>query len=151
MKLFDVLGGTAKVFLRTRDEHCPPHVHIGHKGEGWEARIQFSYVDDVVSVMEIYPARGKPGIATLNAVLAEIQAALAICRCKWLMVVPDMDLNNKWVQITGANRKGKLLTRKAKGAVQVRTASYDAETRVVTLRMRDGSEHEMVAGTGVVE
>lgn len=67
MKLFDVLGGTVGVFLRTRGEYCPPHVHIGNRGEGWEARIQFSYVDDAVSVMEVYPVRGKPSIATLNA------------------------------------------------------------------------------------
>jgi hypothetical protein len=74
MKLFAVLNGTAKVFLKTRDEHCPPHVHIGHRGEGWEAKIGFSYIDDTVSVMEIYPSRGRPTLATMNAAMAEIVA-----------------------------------------------------------------------------
>ncbi len=150
MKLFEVLNGTAKVFLKTRDEHCPPHVHIGHRGEGWEAKIGFSYVDDTVSVMEIYPSRGRPTLATMNAAMAEIVANLTDCRSKWLKVVPDLDLNNKWVQIS-ADGKVRLLRQKTKKAVRIQSASYDPGTCVVTLRMQDGFEHKVVAGSGEVE
>ncbi|MBF0306116.1 MAG: hypothetical protein HQL41_10770 [Alphaproteobacteria bacterium] len=150
MKLFDVLGGAAKAVLRSRDEHCPPHVHVGHKGEGWEAKIRFSYVDDSVSLMEVYPMRGRPSVATINAVMAEVRADLAICRSAWSAVVGDLDLVNRWFDVP-AQGKVALLARRTKEAKRVRSASYDAGRDIVTLRFEDGSSHMMKAGTGEVE
>lgn len=87
---------------------------------------------------------------TLNAVLIEIRANLPTCRCKWLTIVPDMDLDNKWVQFS-ATGKVTLLSNKVKGAVQVKAGQYDAEKHIVILQMKDDSEHRMLAGTGEAE
>lgn len=150
MKLFPVLDGAAKAYLRTRDEHCPPHVHIGHKGQGWEAKIGFSYVSDQVTVMEVYSAQGRPTTATLNAVLAEVSANLLRCREKWPQVVPDLHLDNRWVMVA-KDGKVKLLQEYKPGARQIHTAEYAPAQNQVTLVMKDGSRHQFEAGTGEVE
>jgi hypothetical protein len=35
------------------DDHCPPHVHARNHGDGWIARVSFSYLS---SVMELRSA-----------------------------------------------------------------------------------------------
>ena len=42
------------------DDHCPAHVHARHRGEGWIARVKFSYVNDAVKLMGIAPAKDIP-------------------------------------------------------------------------------------------
>jgi hypothetical protein len=39
------------------DDHCPPHVHARHRGEGWIARIGFSYLSGEVKLMSIAPQK----------------------------------------------------------------------------------------------
>ena len=42
------------------DDHCPAHVHARHRGEGWIARVKFSYANYAVELMSIAPAKDIP-------------------------------------------------------------------------------------------
>ena len=48
----------------TRDEHCPPHVHVG--GDDWIARFKFSFWHDDVCLWDVTPAKNKPREALLE-------------------------------------------------------------------------------------
>lgn len=82
--------------------------------------------------------------------MAGVRAGLATCRSEWSAAIGDIDLANRWFDVT-AQGKVTLLARKTKGARRVRMASYDAGKDIVTLRFEDGSSHAMKAGTGEVE
>jgi len=45
-------GAAVYVFA---DDHCPPHVHARHRGDGWIARVRFSYVSRALELMSIAP------------------------------------------------------------------------------------------------
>lgn len=56
------------------DDHCPPHVHARHRGDGWIARVGFSYVGDKVNLMSIAPLRNVPLQRIMNQLLDDIRA-----------------------------------------------------------------------------
>jgi hypothetical protein len=62
------------------DDHCPPHVHAQHRGDGWIARVGFSYVTSVVELISIAPVRNIPLQRVVNQLLDDVEAHLAICR-----------------------------------------------------------------------
>lgn len=41
-------------------DHCPPHVHARHRGEGWIARVGFSYARAAVALISIALLRNVP-------------------------------------------------------------------------------------------
>ncbi|WP_426690152.1 hypothetical protein [Rhodanobacter ginsengiterrae] len=49
----------------TRNEHCPPHVHVG--SNDWDARFEFSFWHNGVRLWDVSPARNRPAEATLEA------------------------------------------------------------------------------------
>ena len=60
------------------DDHCPAHVHARHRGEGWIARVKFSYVNDAVKFMSIAPAKDIPLQRVVNRLLSDIRSACRI-------------------------------------------------------------------------
>ena len=60
------------------DDHCPAHVHARHRGEGWIARVKFSYVNDAVKLMGIAPAKDIPLQRVVNRLLSDIRSACRI-------------------------------------------------------------------------
>lgn len=49
----------------TRNEHCPPHVHVG--SAGWEARFKFSFWHDDVCLWDVVPVHGVPKVRLLES------------------------------------------------------------------------------------
>jgi hypothetical protein len=41
----------------TRNEHCPPHVHVG--SVDWEARFEFSFWHNGVRLWDVVPVKNK--------------------------------------------------------------------------------------------
>jgi hypothetical protein len=39
------------------DDHCPPHIHARHRGEGWIARVRISYLSTAVELISIAPLK----------------------------------------------------------------------------------------------
>jgi hypothetical protein len=48
----------------TRDEHCPPHAHVGT--DQWEARFEFGFWDNSVRLWDVVPARRSPSASLLE-------------------------------------------------------------------------------------
>jgi len=65
VKLFRVPRTGLYGELWMRDEHCPPHLHVENEEVPWEARLAFSFVGDVVRVMDVDPIEDAPNTRTL--------------------------------------------------------------------------------------
>lgn len=48
----------------TRNEHCPPHVHVG--SPQWEARFEFSFWHNGVRLWDVVPLQEQPNVALLE-------------------------------------------------------------------------------------
>jgi hypothetical protein len=62
------------------DDHCPPHVHARHRGDGWIARVRFSYLSSQVELMSVAPLKNYPVQRTVNRLLADVEAGAPTCR-----------------------------------------------------------------------
>ena len=109
------------IVIRTRDEHCEPHVHAFHTGQGWELRVFFSYVSDEIIGVEL--CHGKMPEQTLvqsgmNKVIDHLDEALEL----FWGAVRNVCLDNKHIVV----EKGVARTAmpNARGAVLVKTARY---------------------------
>ena len=81
-RVFAIAAIGASGYVRSRD-HCPPHVHITHKGEGWEARLAFSFLDGSIHLLDVIPLARAPRLAVLNMAASALVAALPNCRAAW--------------------------------------------------------------------
>lgn len=52
------------IAILTRNEHCPPHVHTG--SDKWEARFEFGFWHDSVSLWDAVPVQNKPTAGVLE-------------------------------------------------------------------------------------
>lgn len=147
MKLFPVPRTGLHVELLLRDEHPPPHVHVENEAVPWEARLEFSFVSDAVRLMDVDPIEDAPSARTVDRVKAAIAANVQKCRKEWWNRVGGCCIENRWVRI-GTDGHLTLLARREKGAIQIKSASYDPGSLELALTMKDGSVHNMVAGTG---
>jgi len=148
VKLFRVPRTGLYVELWMRDEHCPPHLHVENEEVPWEARLAFSFVGDVIRVMDVDPIEDAPNTRTIDRIKAAIVNNLPKCRAEWWARVGTCCLDNRWIRLS---RDGTLtvLVRREVGAIQVRGAVYDPQVGQVTLIMKDGTSLAINAGAGV--
>ena len=52
------------IAVLTRNEHCPPHVHVGN--DEWDARFQFSFWHNGVRLWDVVPAKNEPCATVLE-------------------------------------------------------------------------------------
>lgn len=52
------------IAVLTRNEHCPPHVHVGTAK--WDARFQFSFWHNGVRLWDVTPAQNEPNVSSLE-------------------------------------------------------------------------------------
>jgi hypothetical protein len=52
------------IAVLTRNEHCPPHVHVGT--EKWHARFEFSFWHDGVRLWDVVPEQNQPTAGALE-------------------------------------------------------------------------------------
>lgn len=78
----------------TRDEHCPPHVHV--RGKEWDARFRFSFLDADVELWDVDPERRRPPAAVLVGICEAIaqQHYLARARRIWWEKLQTVCLEN---------------------------------------------------------
>jgi hypothetical protein len=148
VKLFQVPRTGLHVELRTRDEHCPPHVHVENEAVPWEARLAFSFVSDAVRLMDVDPIDEAPSTRAIDRIKAAIMNNLPKCRAAWWAKVGTCCLDNRWVRMS---RDGGLtvLARRETGAAQIERTTYELRTGRITLIMKDGTTLAMKAGEGV--
>jgi len=135
------------VELRLR-EHCPPHVHVENEEERWEARFEFSFISDLVRLMDVDPLVNAPTAKTIAQIKAAIAANLATCRKEWWERIGLSCLDNRWMRLASGGELGILRSRE-KGAGQIAKSAYDVAAQEVVLSMKDGALHRKDAGKGV--
>src|SRR5208337_3617602 len=131
----EATGAAVYVFA---DDHCPPHVHARHRGEGWIARVAFSYASSAVELLSIAPLRNVPLRWVLNRLLDGIQARLAECRRRWWIMRRTTCLENQWAMAPWAE-KMEPLSERAPEARQITDARYDPPTERLRVTFRDGT------------
>jgi hypothetical protein len=127
----------ASVVIASND-HCPPHVHAFHRGEGWVVRPWFSYVSNEAGVLSIAPTEHAVRQRQLYELLDEVEDHVAACRRTWWDNRATTCLPNKWVLAA----PGGLLVLDGwqTGARQVEMAFYDGETDATRIVFRAGGE-----------
>lgn len=148
MKLFQVPRTGLYVELWTRDEHCPPHVHVEKEGVAWEARLAFSFIGNTVRLMDVDPIEDAPSTRMIDRIRTAIASNLPKCRAEWWARVGTCCVDNRWMQVS---RDGTVtvLARREVGAIQIDRAAYEPGARQVTLIMKDGTNLAMKGGAGV--
>jgi hypothetical protein len=100
VKLFQVPRTGLYVGPRTRDEHCPPHVHVENEAVPWEARLAFSFIGNAVRLMDADPIEDAPSMRTIDRIKLAIASNLPRCRVEWWVRVGTCRVDNRWMQVS---------------------------------------------------
>lgn len=119
-----VSEGTGAAIYVFSNDHCPAHVHARHRGEGWIARVKFSYVNDAVELISIVPAKNIPLQRVVNRLLSDIQSRVPDCRRRWWITRRTTCLANQWA-IVPERGKIELASEITPHARQISEAQYD--------------------------
>ena len=98
MKVATYKGYTLAIL--TRNEHCPPHVHVGTAD--WEARFKFSFWHDDVCLWDVVPVQKAPKLALLEQLRQTLMkpANLRKARERWWQGLQRVCLENLMWQPT---------------------------------------------------
>jgi hypothetical protein len=120
------------------DDHCPPHVHARHRGDGWIARVQFSFVENEIALMSIAPAKHLPLQRVVNNLLNEVGDRVTECRTHWWTMRQTTCLMNQWAKVPVAG-KIELLPERRANAKQIADARYDVASDRTRVSFHDGT------------
>jgi hypothetical protein len=138
-RVFTSEGTGAAVYVFS-DDHCPPHVHARHRGDGWIARVRFSYLGSAVDLVSIAPLRNSPLQRTVNHLLSDIRVALPACRRIWWLTKRTTCLTNQWVVVLAPERIQLSPEPVAKAkAKQIADAIYDPNQKRLRVIFKDGT------------
>lgn len=70
------------IAVLTRNEHCPPHVHVG-TGD-WNARFEFSFWHNGVRLWDVMPIQESPSAGLLEEIRQAIRTAENLHRARKL-------------------------------------------------------------------
>jgi len=136
-RVFTSNGTGAAVYVFS-DDHCPPHVHARHRGDGWIARVGFSYLGSAVVVVSIAPLKNSPLQRTVNRLLADVMAELPACRKVWWATRQTTCLANQWAVVLAPERI-EVLPEPVQGAKRIVDASYDPAQELLRMSFQDGT------------
>jgi hypothetical protein len=124
------------------DDHCPAHIHARHRGEGWIARVRFSYLGSTVDLISIVPIKKVPLQRVVNRLLSDVQVRLPDCRRSWWLTRGTTCLTNQWILVRGPGRI-ELLSKPAPSAKQIAEAEYDPANEQVYVIFQDGKTEQV--------
>ncbi len=136
-RVFTSNGTGAAVYVFS-DDHGPPHVHARHRGDGWIARVGFSYLGSTVVVVSIAPLKNSPLQRTVNRLLADVMAELPACRKVWWAIRQTTCLANQWAVVLAPERV-EVLPEPVQGAKWIVGASYDPAQELLRMSFQDGT------------
>lgn len=121
----------------TRNEHCPPHVHVG--SSDWEARLEFSFWHDGVRLIDVVPVHRQPTVAVLEGLRQALKtpAHLRRARVCWWQAVQSVCLVNQ-VWDAGAQEVVSLQDKRP-GARVIEAAAFDAQRYRTMLQLKGAS------------
>lgn len=124
------------ITVLTRDEHCPPHVHVN--GDKWSARFEFAFWDDGVRLMDVKPNSVTPKAKDLEGIRQELKepANLRKAREAWWAVVNSVCLVN---QAWDTNELC-VVEPRPQGANRIKEASFSEQHYETVLTLANGHE-----------
>jgi hypothetical protein len=75
-------AGLVSVWLNSRD-HCGPHTHCGDKARTWEARIRFSFLNNVTTFRDCLTPATNPETSVFGEISRALVQHLRQCRAEW--------------------------------------------------------------------
>jgi hypothetical protein len=130
--------GTGAGIYVFSDDHCPAHVHARHRGDGWIARVKFSYLDSAVELISIAPVKNVPLQRVVNRLLGDVRARLPDCRRSWWLTRGTTCLANQWAMVSKAGNI-ELLSKPVPSAKLIAKAEYEPANEQVRLIFRDST------------
>ena len=130
--------GTGAGIYVFSDDHCPAHVHARHRGDGWMARVRFSYLDSAVDLISIAPVKNVPPQRVVNHLLSDVRERLPDCRRSWWLTRGTTCLANQWTMVSKAGNI-ELLSKPVPSAKQIAKAEYEPASEQVRLIFRDST------------
>lgn len=125
----------------TRNEHCPPHVHVGDAD--WEARFKFSFWHGTVCLWDVVPVQSAPKAALLERLRQALMkpANLRKARQAWWQSRQTACLNNLLWQ---PGTQEVVSPRDARrGARKIVSAVFESAGDKTVLRLEDASVVEI--------
>ena len=135
MKVFTHQG--LLVAVLTRDEHCPPHVHVG--APEWEARFEFSFWHNGVRLWDVVPVRSQPKLDVLESLRQAIKQPQHLRRsreCWWQSKQALCLVNQAWDEQANEALSPK---EKRPQARVIQTALFDAQRYRTILQLKGSS------------
>jgi len=125
----------------TRNEHCPPHVHVG--SADWEARFEFSFWHNGVRLLDVVPVKNQPSVAVLEGLRQDLKKPQHLRRartCWWQSLQAVCLVNQMW----DAQAQEVVSPQdKRPGAVLIQTAAFDALSYQTVLQLKGRSPVEI--------
>jgi hypothetical protein len=81
----------------TRNEHCPPHVHVGT--DRWEGRFEFSFWHNSVTLLDVVPTKNIPNVTMLEEIRLTLKTPRNLKKARsvwWLSMRSTCLENQKW-------------------------------------------------------
>ena len=132
MKVFTHQG--LLVAVLTRNEHCPPHVHVGPPE--WEARFEFSFWHNGVRLWDVVPVQSQPKAVVLESLRQAIKTPEHLRRarqCWWQSMQAVCLVNQAWDSVEQEVVSGQ---EKRAGARLIQTAVFDAQRNRTILQLK---------------
>lgn len=121
----------AAVFVFAAD-HCPPHVHARHRGEGWVARVEFSYLSSDLGLISVTPLKATPPRAVIRRLMDDIGDQIPALSAVWWDVRGSTCLENRWL-VPREDGGVEVSTRMSPDAARIDAADYDPDRRCLIL------------------
>lgn len=121
------------IAVLTRNEHCPPHVHVGTAK--WDARFLFSFWHNGVRLWDVTPAQHEPTAAVLEdlRLVLKQSANLRKVRELWWHSRQTLCLENQQWDLATDEVVGPKDRRP--GALAIQSARFDAQAYKTVLQL----------------
>lgn len=127
----------------TRNEHCPPHVHVG--SNEWQARFEFSFWHAGVRLMDMVPVHRQPTVAVLEDLRQALKTPAHLRRARecWYQAVQSVCLGHQlWDQDAGEVVAAQ---DQRPGARMIEAATFDAPRYRTILQLKGASRPVEIA------
>ncbi len=128
------------IAVLARDEHCPPHVHVGTAD--WDARFEFAFWHNSVRLWDVLPVQATPSISLLEDLRQVVMQPKNLKRARELWWLSRQTLclyNQQWDTVTEEVVGPKALRQ---SALPIEASHFDA-TKYSTVLNLAGRTHPL--------
>ena len=144
MKITYLSNAQANIVIKTRNEHCEPHVHAYNVQQNWEFKVFFSFISVTARAIVgkfFKVIAGKPSKKQVEEVINDVYFNLDTYRRAWWSVVGKVCLSNQYVvAVDGFLMEAMPGTR---GAVRAHSASFNPSTAEIHFDFYPHGSREM--------